>query len=284
MQIIAKVADLEISQRDVERECARLHADNKPNTFALALQHLIDSCLLFIKARQCGIDLSSEEYDEAVLELIEGEEPFGLPSSELQLLNATELEKLLHRQLVIRKYVATLCTSDSQISTHTLQELYLDKKELFQKPEMVRCSHILIQGRDANSLVKAKEIRESIHNTDDFSKCCALYSDCPSCATCGDLGWISAGKLIKEMEEIAFKLHPGEISEVFPTMYGYHILMVTDRIPAETIAFEEIEDSFKARLEQLEREFILTRHVAELREEYADRILINQERAASYQH
>ena len=282
MQIIAKVADLEISQRDVERECARLHAANKPNTFALALQHLIDSCLLFIKARQSGLEISSEEYDAAVLELIEREEPFGLPSSELQLLNATELEKLLHRQLLIRKYVSTLCPPEGQVSSHTLQEIYHEKHELFQKPEMVRCSHILIRGKDPNSLAKAKEIRASIRNADDFYKCCSLYSDCPSCATCGDLGWVSAGKLIKEMEEVAFKMQPNEISEVFATIYGYHILMVTDRSPAEAIAFEEIEDSFKARLEQLEREFILTRHVADLREEYADRIHIYQGRPAKY--
>jgi peptidyl-prolyl cis-trans isomerase C len=46
----------------------------------------------------------------------------------------------------------------------------------------------------------------------------------------GDLGWFPRGYLIvSELDETAFSLEPGSISEIIETPLGYHIIMVIER-------------------------------------------------------
>jgi hypothetical protein len=78
MQIVAKVIEFEISRRDLERECAKLNLPDNQQSLMQALERLIDRCLLLSQANQLGIEISDEEYDAALLELIEEDEPFGL--------------------------------------------------------------------------------------------------------------------------------------------------------------------------------------------------------------
>ncbi len=275
MQIIAKVLEFEIRQSDIDRECAKLKEDDPLRVSSLALQHLIDRCLLLSKAQQCGIEISDSEYDSAIMELIEREETFGLSSSEIQALSADEIERMLRRHLIIKKYVQTLYPDELPRSSERLRELYHDKPEIFSSPEKVRLSHILFKGHDQETESKAQKIRASIQNPQDFIRYSRDCSDCPSNASGGDLGWISKGKLTEEMDRVAFSLKVNEISPVFMSPFGYHILMLTGRKPAQQIPFTEIANSLHARVVQMEREYILSKHVSELRREFASQISIH---------
>jgi peptidyl-prolyl cis-trans isomerase D len=42
----------------------------------------------------------------------------------------------------------------------------------------------------------------------------------------GELGWITHGQIVKEIEDAAFNMKPGDISEPILTRFGYHILKV----------------------------------------------------------
>lgn len=275
MQIIARVLEYEIRQRDIDRECKKLKGEDPFRATSIALQHLIDRYLLLSKAIRSGIEISDSEYDSAIMELIESEEPFGLSSLEIQNLTAEEMEILLRRHLIIKKYIQTLYPEEVPFTSERLRQLYKDSPEIFSSPEMVRCSHILFAGHDSETERKAYEIRAAIKTADDFIRYCHDCSDCPSNTSGGDLGWISRGKLTEAMDLVAFNLKPGEISSVFKSPFGYHILMLTERKPAQLIPFTEIENSLQARLIQLEKEYVLRRHVAELRKEFAPYISIN---------
>lgn len=57
-----------------------------------------------------------------------------------------------------------------------------------------------------------------------------LYSEDPGSATKkGELGYYGRGELYPEFETAAFKLEPGEVSEVVETKAGYHIIELIDR-------------------------------------------------------
>ncbi len=44
----------------------------------------------------------------------------------------------------------------------------------------------------------------------------------------GELGWFGKGMMVKDFEDRAFSLQPGQISEPFRTQYGWHILFKED--------------------------------------------------------
>jgi parvulin-like peptidyl-prolyl isomerase len=80
--------------------------------------------------------------------------------------------------------------------------------------------------------------------------------------------------MISELEEVAFALQPGQISDAFKSRFGWHILLLIDRKPAQIASFEDIKDSLKARLVHLKREFLLMAHIRDLRNSYKAEIRI----------
>lgn len=63
-----------------------------------------------------------------------------------------------------------------------------------------------------------------------FETAATLNSDDPgSKVSGGDLGWQTRGTMVPEFEAALFKLKPSEISPVFETQYGYHIVQLIDR-------------------------------------------------------
>ncbi len=266
MQIIAKVVSHEISRKDLDREIACGGTEEQ------ALKRLMDRCLLLEKADQLAFNVSDDEFEVTLMQLLDEEEPLGFPPGVLQDMNAQEMETLVRRNIIIRKYVASLHPEGKPISEEKLKELYQDHTDCFCCEEMVRCSHILLKGEGALEEITA--IRAQIHNADDFNKMCAKLSECPSNECCGDLGFFPRGELYAEIDEVAFCLQPGEISQPFKSPGGYHILMSTDRKCKCLVPFEDIKDSLAANLHLMEREYILKRHLVELYEEFYSQILI----------
>ncbi len=63
-----------------------------------------------------------------------------------------------------------------------------------------------------------------------FQTIAISYSNDPgSSVKGGDLGWQTKGTMVPEFEAALFELKPNEISEVFETQYGYHIIQMIER-------------------------------------------------------
>ncbi|MEN8208008.1 MAG: peptidylprolyl isomerase [Candidatus Fermentibacteria bacterium] len=137
-------------------------------------------------------------------------------------------------------------------------------------PEMVYASHILIpyQGcqqapADAMSMEDARvllsSIADSISNGEvAFGEAAAKHSSCPSSAQGGSLGSFVRGQMVPEFDEVAFNLEPGEVSEVFATTYGFHIILRQETIQASHIllAYEGAERSAATRTKEEALEII----------------------------
>lgn len=57
-----------------------------------------------------------------------------------------------------------------------------------------------------------------------------------------DLGYFARGEIMEEFEVVAFSMQKNEISPIFMTHYGFHIVKLLEYIPAEQLPFEEIKD------------------------------------------
>ncbi len=77
---------------------------------------------------------------------------------------------------------------------------------------------------------KAEVLRLRIKNGEDFATLASLYSQDPGSAReGGDLGFMDRTSLVKEFAATAFKLKPGELSQVIETEFGFHVLQLIER-------------------------------------------------------
>jgi len=118
----------------------------------------------------------------------------------------------------------------------------------------IRASHIMIalpeNVADNDSIAvaaykKLQDIRKQAKSGADFAELARKYSDDPSARDMkatrnqparrgngGDLGYFTAFYMVYPFETAAYNTPVGEISEPIRTRYGYHIIYVTDKIPA----------------------------------------------------
>lgn len=72
--------------------------------------------------------------------------------------------------------------------------------------------------------------RQRVLNGESMSVMAALYSEDPGSAKNGGrYESVMRGQFVPEFEAIAFRLKPGEVSEVFSTTYGYHFIQLIAR-------------------------------------------------------
>ncbi len=77
---------------------------------------------------------------------------------------------------------------------------------------------------------KLEGYRQRVLKGESMSVLAALYTDDPGSAkTGGCYREIGRGVFVPEFEEVAFKLKPGEVSEVFETQYGFHFIQLIER-------------------------------------------------------
>ncbi len=143
-------------------------------------------------------------------------------------------------------------------------------KEMFS--ERIRLRHILIKPittspQDKNlAMEKIKKIRERILKGEDFEEIAQNESqDNQSAINGGDIGYVIRGMLPKEIEEIAFKLCPGEISDIIESSFGYHIIQVTEKRISQKIKYEIIKDELSNILIQQSFAKELQKYLEDLR-------------------
>ena len=131
----------------------------------------------------------------------------------------------------------------------------------FRRPEQVKASHILIEvpadasaGKKAEALASIRELQKRIKNGENFANLAMESSDCPSKTKGGDLGFFSQEQMVQPFSEAAFALQPGQVSDVVTTRFGYHLIRVTDRREAQTMAFNDVKAAISNHLRQEQEE------------------------------
>jgi peptidyl-prolyl cis-trans isomerase C len=136
------------------------------------------------------------------------------------------------------------------------REIYTLDKARFTVPEQVRAAHILVKidGRGKDEALKlAQEIRaRTLAEKADFAALAREFSeDRTAAANGGDLGWFSAAQMDPAFSKGAFALkNPGDISEPVLSSFGYHVIRLEARKPAEVQAFDKVKDAILADVRQ----------------------------------
>lgn len=100
------------------------------------------------------------------------------------------------------------------------------------RAEQVHLRQILV-AEEAQARALADQLRESPSGFEALAREHSL--DESSRDSGGDLGYLPRGILPPSVEEVAFALEPGEVSEPVPSHLGWHILRLEARDPARDI-------------------------------------------------
>jgi len=140
-------------------------------------------------------------------------------------------------------------------------EQYFEK----HRPEYTReyrVRHILLNSRD-----KAEEVRDMIGSR-SFSYLANRYSLDPEAGRGGDLGYLTKGNMIPELEQAIFSMEPGQISGIVKSRFGYHILRLEgSREALGTIRMEDVRVEIMNHLIMKKREQAYKEFLRHLRKE-----------------
>lgn len=273
--IVAVVDDTKITDTEYQTQLKRIMRRmrlERPNRACRdkALDYLIDNTLLLREARAINVTVSEDLVQGRILEIMmeyESEEEYRSMLENLGL-SETDLTGMIEKDLTIKHYIKTRFKPvHKDVPESQLEKFYHDNRDQFATPERIKVSHILIRGTDPEALQKIQELKAQIDGPEDFGKIAAIVSECPSHMQAGELGYIVRGKMIPEFERVAFSLPLLQVSDPVKTLYGYHLIMVTERIDKRLADFEEIKDALKKRLLQIDSELQVIRHVKQLRHE-----------------
>lgn len=153
------------------------------------------------------------------------------------------------------KYLETrkLIEPTIKITDEEMKAYFEQNKASFAQQEQVEASHILVKDK-----ATAEEVLKKLNNGGDFAKLAKEYStDTSSANNGGSLGYFTKGQMVKEFEDVAFKLKVNEISGPVKTEYGYHIIKVTGKKEAKEPTLEDNKATIKEKLltEKLQTEY-----------------------------
>ena len=223
------------------------------------LEQLIGTALLYQESKKEGIKVDQKAVDERLEQWkkqFPNEEEYKKAMSNANL-SVPQMKQDITKGMTIEKFIVERFVDKTTVPEKEIKAYYESRLNLFKQPEQVKASHILIkvdpkakESEKEDALKKIRDIQKKQVKGDDFAKLAKEYSQGPSNAKGGDLGYFKRGQMVPAFEEVAFKLKPGEVSDIVKTRFGYHLIKVVDKKPESTIPYEEIKDRLGQYLKQ----------------------------------
>lgn len=224
---------------------------------------LLDSLIIKMLLLEKAEDLKITADQEVIASQIEGfKEQFGSEEAFAEALKANNFtkEKLIAdmgEQSIIQQVFEKEVKDEIVIDEEKMKAFYEENKDsIFQLPESVEASHILVMVNDDQTdvaaLSKIKDIKAKIDGGLDFGEAALQYSEGPSNTQNGYLGQFGKGQMVPEFEEVAFNLEVGVVSEPVLTQFGYHLILVKSKNEAETVSFDDAKGSIEQQMSQEE--------------------------------
>jgi peptidyl-prolyl cis-trans isomerase C len=127
----------------------------------------------------------------------------------------------------------------------------------FEQPEMVRASHILLLTKnpetneplsDDKKAAKHKQMEDILKQAKagtNFAELAKKYSEDPGSKDKGGEYTFPKGQMDPAFEAAAWALNTNQISDIITTDYGYHIIKLSEKIPAKKVEFDKVKDEIK---------------------------------------
>ena len=225
-------------------------ASDTPTTLKIKtqiLESLIKDALLLEEAKVRNIDVAAEDLQkdvEGFQRLYQNEADWKAAIAQRGYTEERWKEKR-RQALLIQKLVESFSQNVEAPASEEITRYYQSHRQDFVRPEEIRVRQIAV-----DSLEKAEGLRKQIVSGADFEKMARQFSLSPDRKNGGDLGFFAKGTMPKEFDDAGFSLKKGEVSEVIRSSYGYHVLQLLDRKPAEQMTLETVREKIASLLRQ----------------------------------
>ena len=165
---------------------------------------------------------------------------FAALDAKYDTLSSYQQEFAMYRDQQVMPMLVT--DEDMEAQAH---KIYDETVERIGPDGLIKTSHILIKADQQAPQAEwdaAKLRADSIYNAlkagADFAELAKQLSQDPGSARQGgELPFVQRGQLVKEFEDAAFALQPGEMSQVVKSSFGYHIIRMDERKMLEPFEF-----------------------------------------------
>lgn len=219
-----------------------------------ALDALIEKTLLYTYAVSKNIKTSKSEVDEVLTNLAAtygSKEKLEEAIKQLGFTKETFREVVKKDETLKKLYKKEI---EYDISERELKDYYEKNSYKFKEPEKIRVRliHVRNNPEDPEGRSKAKKRVEDamaeIKKGTPFADVAAKYSTAMSRIKGGDMGFLHRGRLEAAVEEVAFTMEIGQMSEIIEQDIGFFIVKVEDKALSNQLSFEEIKDGLRKDL------------------------------------
>jgi peptidyl-prolyl cis-trans isomerase SurA len=278
-RIIARVNSEIITQRQYEREKAKLHdelvqqytgpdLDAKLNDESKnLLRNLIDQSLMVQKGKDEDVNVETDiikkldqmrkQFNLATIEDLQKE-------AEQQGENWEDLKDQIRRELLMQEVISRDVGSRIIVTREESRQYYNQHKEEFKSGGMVHVAEIVVSTekyKPEEAEKRAKAALAELKGGAKFSEVVKKYSDDPSADQGGDIGFMKNSAIAPTIATALSKLDINDYTDPIHVKSGYVILRLMERFSPGIPAFEEVESRvnetlYSQRMEPKMREYL----------------------------
>lgn len=254
LRIVAVVNDQIISAHDMEQRLDLVirsanMPDNQETREQLApqiLRTLIDEQLQLQEARRRGIQVSEEELQSA-LQLVERNNnmqpgDLAIYMEQRRIPKAAIMEQLTAEiawtELLTREIVPRIQITEQQVQSEIQRWQQLQGETEYHIAEIQLFPDTPAESRRAGEL--AARLVQDMREGARFSFTAQQFSQGPTAAAGGDIGWVDGASLIREVREIVERMPVGAVTDPIEIPGGWTIIFLRDR---RTIGVSGVENS-----------------------------------------
>lgn len=281
-RIIAVVNDEIVTEQDLQVAMAPVAAQYRASFTGRELEErmreareqfenkIIEDRLVLSEAKRRQVIVKDAEVDEMMAEVRN-----KFPSREMFLKaledqGSTE-KKLWNRfkdQLMGQKLVSYEVKSKVSVSPGEVNEYYRQHPDEFTQGDRVRLGHILVRigaRTEEDAKAQADRLMARISGGEPFEEIAKAHSEGAEAQEGGEMGWVTKGQLMGEIDGKVFSLEQGQVTEPIKSSLGYHIFKVNERQQFSIRPVAEVREEIQDRLFKKKLKERLEAWIAELK-------------------
>jgi parvulin-like peptidyl-prolyl isomerase len=256
--VVAKVNDQDILSNDILKNLRKALKNYKDRGIPLSIeeekisakkliQDQIGQALLLQKGKELGVNITDSILAKQIKKIKSSYKSDAIFEHELKNQKVTfeQFKKDLKVDLVMQHVIDREIKPNIKINDKEIESFYEKNKDKFITAKKARASVILIKAKQGDTKAaksarqKIESILEGITNGSSFSEMAIKHSEDSLAPKGGDLGYFAKNQIFGAFSERAFNMKINEVSPIFKTGLGLHLLKLTDLKKGKTMALDE---------------------------------------------